>query len=57
MKTNFNLNKERKTRNTYEPHKQTTITEQEVPDLGQVQTNAVGLNVLTGAKLHPNEQQ
>ena len=38
--------KKRETRNTYEPHNQTTHTENQIPDLGQVQTIAVGLNVL-----------
>ena len=33
-------------RNTYEPHQQTTTTEHQIPDLGQVQTKAVGWNVL-----------
>ena len=51
-----NVYKKLKTRNTYEPHKQTTFTEQ-LPDLRPVQTNAVGLNVLTGAHLHPYLKQ
>ena len=33
-------------RNTYEPHQQTTTTEHQIPDLGQVQTVAAGLSVL-----------
>ena len=40
-------------RNTYEPHQQRSTTEHRVPDLGQVQTNAAGLNVLIGTNLHP----
>ena len=32
-------------RNTYEPYQQTTTTEHQVHDLGQVQTNAADLNV------------
>ena len=48
-----NLYKKRETRNTYEPHQQTTTTEHQVPDLGQVQTNAAGLNVLKVPNLHP----
>ena len=35
----------KKPRITYEPHQQTTTTEQQVPDLGLVQTNAAVLNV------------
>ena len=31
--------------NTYEPHQQTKTTEHQVPHVGQVQTNAEGLNV------------
>ena len=48
------LSKKREPRNTYEPHQQTTTTEQQAPDLGQVHSNAAGLNVITGANLHPN---
>ena len=41
-------------RNIYETYQQTTPTEQQVPDLGQVHIiYAVGLNVLPGANLHP----
>ena len=32
----------RETRNTYKPHKKTTTTDQQVPDLPQVQANTVG---------------
>ena len=38
--------KNRETRNTYKLHKQTTTTVHQIPDLGQVQTFAAGLNVL-----------
>ena len=37
----------RETRNDYESHLWTTTTEQQSPDIGQVHTSAVGLNVLT----------
>ena len=40
------LHKKRKTKNTYELHKQTTTTVHQIPDLGQVQTFAAALNVL-----------
>ena len=40
-----NLYKKRETRNTYKLHKQTTTTLHQIPDLGQVQTFAAGLNV------------
>ena len=40
-----NVYKKRETRNTYELHKQTTTTMNQIPDLGQVQTFAAGLNV------------
>ena len=40
------IKKKRETRNTYEPHQETTTTEHQIPDLGQVQTIAAGLNVL-----------
>ena len=36
--------KKRETRNTYESHQQTTTTEHQVPDLGQVHTIAAGSN-------------
>ena len=35
-------------------NKRQPCTEQQVPDLGQVQTNDAGSNVLIGANLHPN---
>ena len=38
----------------YEPHLQTTTNELQVPSLGQVQTNAAGLNDLTGTVLDPS---
>ena len=41
----------RETRNTYKLHKQTTTTVYQIPDLGQVQTFAAGLNVL----MDPNQ--
>ena len=40
-------------RNIYEPHKQTTTTEHQIPDLGQMQPIAVGLNVLMVPNLLP----
>ena len=40
-------------RNTYELHKQTTTTVHQIPDLGQVQTFAVGSNVLMVPNLLP----
>ena len=43
----------KKTRNTYEPHKQTATTEHQIPDIGQVQTNAASVNVLKGTNLRP----
>ena len=43
----------RETRTTNEPHQQITITEHQIPDLGQVQTDAAGLNVQIGTNLHP----
>ena len=46
-----------KTRNTYEPHKHTTTSEQQAPDLKQVPTNATGLNISKSANLHPNLKQ
>ena len=45
--------KKRETRNTYEPHQQTTTIEHQIPDLGQVQTIAEGLKVSIGTNLHP----
>ena len=50
-----NLYKKRKTRNmyTYKLHKQTTTTVHQIPDLGQVQTFAAGLNVLMVSNLLP----
>ena len=44
-------------RNPYEPRQQRKITEHHIPDLGLVQTNAVGLNVLIESNLHPNPKQ
>ena len=41
-------------RNFYEPHQQTTTTEHQNIDLGQVKTNAVGLNVIIGTNLTRN---
>ena len=40
-----NLYVKQEPRNTYEPHQQ--FNEHQVPDLGQVQTIAAGLNILT----------
>ena len=37
----------------YELHKQTTTTVHQIPDLGQVQTHAAGLNVLMVPNLLP----
>ena len=51
------LYKKRETRNTYEPHKQTTTTVHQVPGLGKVQTNAAGLNVYIGTNLHSYMKQ
>ena len=48
-----NLYKKRDTRNTYKLHKQTTTTVHQIPDLGQVQTHAAGLNVLMVPNLLP----
>ena len=48
-----NLYKKRETRNTYKLHKQTTTTVHQIPDLGQVQTFAAGLNVLMVPNLLP----
>ena len=45
--------KKRKTRNTYELHKQTTTTVHQIPYLGHVQTFAAGLNVLMVPNLLP----
>ena len=45
--------KKRETRNTYKLHKQTTTTVHQIPDLGQVQTFAAGLNVLMDPNLLP----
>lgn len=36
---------------TPQPHQQTTTIDQQVSDLGQVQTKAAGLTVLTGANV------
>ena len=44
-KQRSNLYIKRETRNTYEPHQQTITTEYQIPDLGQLQTNASVLNV------------
>ena len=41
----------------YKPHQQMTITEHQVPDLGQVQTNSGNLNVLKGTNIHPYLKQ
>ena len=49
--------KKRETRNTYKLHKQTTTTVHQIPDLGQVQKFAAGLNVLIGTNLHPYLKQ
>ena len=57
----YNLNRETnglinfKTRNdiTYKPHQEMTITEQQVPEIGPVQTNAAGLQVLIDINFHP----
>ena len=46
----YNLYK-KATRNTNEPHQQTTTTEHKVSDLGQVQTNEAGFNVLKGHEI------
>ena len=48
-----NLYKKRDTRNTYKLYKQTTTTVHQIPDLGQVQTFAAGLNVLMVPNLLP----
>ena len=48
-----NVYKKRKTRNMYKLHKQTTTTVHQIPDLGQVQTFAAGLNVLMVPNLLP----
>ena len=48
-----NLYKKREMRNTYKLHKQTTTTVHHIPDLGQVQTFAAGLNVLMVQNLLP----
>ena len=48
-----NLYKKRETKNTYKLHKQTTTTVHQIPDLGQVQTFAAGLNVLMVPNLLP----
>ena len=53
----FNLYKKRETRNTNERHKQTTTTEEQASDLGQMHKNAADLNVLTGVNFHPNLRQ
>ena len=45
-KQRFNLYKKRETINTYETHKQTTTTEHQIPDLGQVQTIVAGLTFI-----------
>ena len=47
-----NLYRKRETRNTYKSHKQTTTTVHQIPDLGQVQTFAAGLNVLKGTNIY-----
>ena len=47
------LYKKRETRNTYEPHQQATTTKHQIPELGQVQINAAGLNVLIGTNIRP----
>ena len=39
------LYKKLETKFFYDPHQETTTTEQQVPDLGQVQTNATSLNI------------
>lgn len=57
----YNLNRKTnglinfKTRNdiTYEPHQDMTITEQQVPEIEQVQTNATRLKVLIDINFHP----
>ena len=43
--------KKRETRNTYKLQKQPTTTVHQIPDLGQVQTFAAGLNVLMDPNL------
>ena len=42
--------KKRVTRNTYEPHQQTTTTEQQAPNIGQVEINVAGLNIHVSLK-------
>ena len=45
--------KKRETRNLYKLHKQTTTTVHQIPNLGQMQTFAAGLNVLMVPNLLP----
>ena len=53
----YNLYDKWETRNTYEPHQQTTTTEHQINDLGYVQTHAAGLNVLIDTELRPHLKQ
>ena len=48
-----NLYKQNEKRETRILHKQTTTTVHQIPDLGQVQTFAAGLNVLMDPNLLP----
>ena len=43
--------------NTYKPHQQTTTTEHQITDLGQVKTIAAGFNVLMVPYLCPYLKQ
>ena len=53
QRSNLYKIKKRETRNTYKLHKQMTTTVHQIPDLGQVQTFAAGLNVLMDPNLLP----
>ena len=47
------LYKKRETRNTYEPHQQTIATEQQVPDLGQLQKKCSGFKRFNSCQPSP----
>ena len=53
QRSNLYKIKKREMRNMYKLHKQTTTTVHQIPDLGQVQTFAAGLNVLMDPNLLP----
>ena len=53
----YKKKKKREMRNTYEPYQQTTTTEHQIHDLGQVQIIAAGLNVFIVPNLHPSQKQ